>query len=142
MASSTPAPTRAESIWIAYNDVHDAWTPEFVSDWKQQDPTRVMSTLEQSKSFNDRRRLWSLVDFEHPDVEPRLVEIVQEVLQSYDIDGVELDFLRAPIYFRTAEEGRPVTDAQRGILTGSADSRWWRKASGNASRFCSRHAFR
>lgn len=109
-----------ESIWtLRMNDIHDAWTPEFVSDWKRQNPTRVMSTLEQSKNFaeSDRRRLWSLVDFEHPDVEPRLVEIVQEVLQSYDIDGVELDFLRAPIYFRTAYEGRPVTDAQRGILT-------------------------
>jgi hypothetical protein len=107
-----------ESIWtLRMNDIHDAWTPEFLSDWKQQDPTRIMSTLEKSKSFDDRRRLWSLVDFEHPDVEPRLVEIVQEVLRGYDIDGVELDFLRAPIYFRTAYEGRPVTDAQRDILT-------------------------
>jgi hypothetical protein len=76
-----------------------------------------MSTLEKSRDFADRRRLWSLVDFEHPDVEPRLVAIIQEVLQNYPIDGVELDFLRAPIFFRTAYAGEPVTDAQRGILT-------------------------
>ena len=51
------------------------------------------------------------------DVEPRLAEIIQEVLQHYDVDGVELDFLRAPIYFRTAYLGQPTTDAQRGVLT-------------------------
>src|SRR5262245_41301666 len=107
-----------EMLWtLRMNDIHDAWTPEFVSDWKRQDPRRIMSTLERSRDFNDRRRLWSLVDFEHPDVEPRLVEIIREALQSYDLDGVELDFLRAPIYFRTAYEGQPVTDVQRGILT-------------------------
>lgn len=107
-----------ESIWtLRMNDIHDAWTPEFVSDWKRQNPTRIMSTLEKSSGFTDRRRLWSLVDFEHPDVEPCLVAIVQEVLQNYAIDGVELDFLRAPIFFRTSYAGEPVTDAQRGILT-------------------------
>lgn len=107
-----------ESIWtLRMNDIHDSWTPEFVSEWKRQDPTRIMSTLEKSMGFTDRRRLWSLVDFEHPDVAPRVVAIIQEVLQNYDIDGVELDFLRAPIYFRTAYEGQPVTDAQRGVLT-------------------------
>lgn len=107
-----------ESIWtLRMNDIHDAWTIEFVSDWKRQDPTRIMSTLEHSQGFTDRRRLWSLVDFEHPDVEPRLIALIQEVLQCYDVDGVELDFLRAPIYFRTAYKGQLVTDAQRGVLT-------------------------
>jgi hypothetical protein len=76
-----------------------------------------MSTLEKAKGFNDRRRLWSLVDFEHPDVEPRLVAIVAEVLRNYPVDGVELDFLRAPFYFRTAYEGKPATERQRGLLT-------------------------
>lgn len=107
-----------ESIWtLRMNDIHDAWTPAFLSDWKREDPTRVMSTLDKSKAFKDRRRLWSLVDFEHPDVEPRLIEIIEEVLQNYDIDGIELDFLRAPFYFRSSFLGQPATDAQVDILT-------------------------
>lgn len=107
-----------ESIWtLRMNDIHDAWTPEFRPKWKQDDPTRIMSTLENTKDFQDRRRLWSLVDFEHPDVEPRLLEIIQEVLVNYDVDGVELDFLRAPCYFRSTYEGRAATEAQIGILT-------------------------
>jgi hypothetical protein len=107
-----------ETIWtLRMNDIHDAWTPPFLSDWKQQDPTRVMSTLEAAKAFKDRRRLWSLVDFEHPDVEPRLAAIIDEVLLNYDVDGIELDFLRAPFYFRTAYIGQPATDTQIDILT-------------------------
>lgn len=107
-----------ETIWtLRMNDIHDAWTQDFLSDWKRADPTRIMSTREESKRYTDRRRLWSLVDFEHPDVEPRLVEIIQEVLQNYDIDGVELDFLRAPFYFRTAFAGEAVTAMQIAVLT-------------------------
>lgn len=107
-----------ETIWtLRMNDIHDAWTPEFLSDWKRADPTRVMSTREASMTYDDRRRLWTLVDFEHPDVEPRLIEIIREVLQNYDIDGVELDFLRAPFYFRSGFAGKPATDEQIGVLT-------------------------
>jgi hypothetical protein len=107
-----------ETIWtLRMNDIHDAWTPAFLSKWKQQDPTRVMSTLEEAKQYNDRRRLWSLVDFEHPDVEPRMLEIIEEVLVNYDVDGIELDFLRAPCYFRTTYEGKPATGKQADVLT-------------------------
>ena len=107
-----------ESIWtLRMNDVHDARTAAFRPQWKKADPTRIMSTLAESQKHNDRRRLWSLVDFEHPDVEPRLLEIIGEVLQNYPVDGVELDFLRAPFYFRTAFEGQPATAAQTAILT-------------------------
>ena len=107
-----------ESIWtLRMNDIHDAWTPQFRPKWKQADPTRIMSTLDKTKDFQDRRRLWSLVDFEHPDVEPRLLEIIGEVLASYDIDGVELDFLRAPFYFRSTYHGLAATPAQIGVLT-------------------------
>ena len=107
-----------ETIWtLRMNDIHDAWTAAFLSQWKQDDPRRVMSTLDETKNFNDRRRLWSLVDFEHPDVEPRLAAIIDEVLDNYDLDGIELDFLRAPIYFRSAYNGEPVTDAQTNVLT-------------------------
>jgi hypothetical protein len=118
MSSEFARKNGLESIWtLRMNDIHDAWTSEFLSDWKREDPTRVMSTLAESKNFNDRRRLWSLVDFEHSDVQPRLVEIITEVMQNYYVDGVELDFLRAPIYFRSGYAGEPATDAQIGMLT-------------------------
>jgi len=107
-----------ETIWtLRMNDIHDAFTPPFRPRWKKTDPRRIMSTLAEGQKHNDRRSLWSLVDFEHPDVEPRLLEIIREVLQNYPVDGVELDFLRAPFYFRTTFEGRPATAAQTAILT-------------------------
>jgi hypothetical protein len=39
-----------------------------------------MSSLEANASFNDRRRLSRLVDFEHTDVKPQLLAIISEVL--------------------------------------------------------------
>ncbi|MCP4171627.1 MAG: hypothetical protein GY758_12740 [Fuerstiella sp.] len=107
-----------ESIWtLRMNDIHDAWTAAFRPGWKQQDSTRIMSTPAESQNYTDRRRLWSLVDFEHPDVEPRLLQIVEEVLVNYSVDGIELDFLRAPFYFRTTFAGQPVTPEQTAVLT-------------------------
>lgn len=107
-----------ESFWtLRMNDIHDAWTNEFLSDWKQQDPSRIMAARDDVLQFNDRRRLWSLVDFEHPDVQPRLLAIIQEVLQDYPVDGIELDWLRAPFYFRSHYEGKEVTDRQVAVLS-------------------------
>ena len=118
MSSEFARKNGLESIWtLRMNDIHDAWTTEFLPEWKRQDPTRVMSTFAKAKNFNDRRRLWSLVDFEHPDVHARLVAIIEEVLQNYDVDGVELDFMRAPFYFRTGYMGQPASEAQIEILT-------------------------
>ena len=80
-----------ETVWtLRMNDIHDAFTPQFRPKWKQKDPRRIMSTLAEGQKHNDRRSLWSLVDFEHPDVEPRLLEIIREVLQNYPVDGIEL----------------------------------------------------
>jgi len=107
-----------ETMWtLRMNDIHDAWTPQFRPRWKQEDPTRIMSTLAASADFEDRRRLWSLVDFEHPDVKPRLLEIIEEVLVNYDVDGIELDFLRAPFYFRSSFAGDDATAKQIGVMT-------------------------
>ena len=118
MSSEFARKNGIESIWtLRMNDIHDAWTVPFRPKWKSDDPTRVMSTDAKTRSFQDRRRLWSLVDFEHPDVEPRLLEIIEEVLVNYPIDGIELDFLRAPFYFRSSYEGEPTTKAQITILT-------------------------
>lgn len=107
-----------ESIWtLRMNDIHDSFTPQFVSQWKKDDPRRVMAALADVSNLNDRRRLWSLVNFEHPDVEPRIVAIVEEVLRNYPVDGVDLDFLRAPFYFRNTYEGQPASDRQLEIFT-------------------------
>ncbi len=107
-----------ESIWtMRMNDIHDVQIPIYFPQWKKSDSTRVMGTLDDVKRFTDRRRLWTLVNFEHPDVEPRILAIIEEVLRNYSLDGIDLDFLRAPFYFRTTYEGLPATDSQTATLT-------------------------
>ena len=109
-----------ESIWtLRMNDIHDAdrrWS-YFLPQWKKADPRRVMSTPEEASKHNDRRSLWTFVDYENPEVEARLVAIIEEVLRGYPVNGVELDFLRHPLYFRPTFEGRPVADKHIDVLT-------------------------
>ena len=107
-----------ECVWsLRMNDVHDVANPVMVPNWKRKAPRRLMSNAEESRQFSGRRRLWSLVDYEHPDVEPALLAVIAEVLTNYDLDGIELDFLRAPFYFRSSFEGRPASDEQTEVLS-------------------------
>lgn len=107
-----------ESMWtMRMNDIHDAKAPVFVPQWKKDNPRCIMAALADVENLEDRRRLWSLVDFENREVEPRILAIIEEVLRNYPVDGIDLDFLRAPFYFRTAYEGKPATEEQTNILT-------------------------
>ena len=118
MSSEFARKNNLESIWtLRMNDIHDSHTPAFFPKWKQEDSTRIMSSKDKVQKFNDRRRLWSLVDFAHPDVQPRMLAIIKEVLRNYDVDGIELDFLRAPFYFRSAYEGKPATAKETATLS-------------------------
>ena len=45
-------------------------------------------------------------DYAHPPVRDFRVALIAEACQNYDLDGVELDFLRHPIYFKPGEEQR------------------------------------
>ncbi len=107
-----------ESIWtLRMNDIHDSFEPLLTSQWKKEKPSRVMAQLAEVEQIKDRRRLWSLVDFENPEVQPRILAIIEEVLQNYPVDGVELDFMRAPFYFRSTYEGRAAEDHQVQLLS-------------------------
>jgi hypothetical protein len=107
-----------ESFWsLRMNDIHDAFESQMVSTWKKTHPEALMGRQAEAESLTDRRRLWTLVDFEHPEVESLIVSVVEEVLRGYDIDGIELDFMRAPFYFRSHYQGQPVTKEQASVLT-------------------------
>lgn len=107
-----------ESFWsLRMNDIHDSFEPQLMSAWKKRHPEALMGRQAEAESLTDRRRLWTLVDFEHPEVESLIVSVVEEVVRGYDIDGVELDFMRAPFYFRSHYQGQPVTKEQASVLT-------------------------
>lgn len=102
------------------NDVHDAFTPWLLSRWKREHPQCLMGTSEERdrvRDINSPRFWWTALDFEHPEVRDYLCRIQEDVCERYDVDGVEIDYFRSPMFFRPNLEFQPATQEQVGILT-------------------------
>lgn len=98
------------------NDLHDVWLPERVCKKKKECPDMLIG--DKGKRSDDslpdyyppgtncnpqkfRGFAWNYAD---PRVIPMRMEILQETVDRYDIDGLELDFLRHPILFPAGDE--------------------------------------
>ena len=55
------------------------------------------------KSHQEWRLSYGL-DYEQPEVREHYMKLIREVSERYDLDGLELDFLRFPFYFRNGRE--------------------------------------
>jgi len=60
---------------------------------------------------------WASLNFELPEVRAYLLRILDEVARKYDLDGIEIDYLRAPLFFLPNLEQKPATEAQLDILS-------------------------
>ena len=102
------------------NDIHDSFTDWLLSNWKREHPQYLMGTPEDMKRYkiSHPRYMWSTLDFEKPEVLDYLYRITEEVCQRYDVDGIEIDYFRHPLFFRSNLEYKPATPAQVEIMTG------------------------
>jgi hypothetical protein len=103
------------------NDIHDTIDfAELFSQWKARHPECLMSTAEDAKTYpqSSPRYWWTALDFEKPDVREYLLRITEEVCQRYDVDGIEMDYFRYPMFFRPNLDSKPATQGQLDILTG------------------------
>ncbi len=96
-----------EVFWsMRMNDTHDgAHRPEkpyfLFPRLKQEHPEYLMGTPE----ARPRHGSWSAVDYGLPVIRELAFRFVEEVCQRYDVDGVELDFFRHPVFFRRVAAG-------------------------------------
>ncbi|WP_438480624.1 sulfatase-like hydrolase/transferase [Oleiharenicola lentus] len=60
---------------------------------------------------------WSGVDYAHPEIRELAFRYVEEVCANYEVDGVELDFFRHPVFFKGPARGIAATDAERAMMT-------------------------
>ena len=60
---------------------------------------------------------WSAVNYAVPEVREKVLRILADVAARYDVEGLELDFFRHPIYFQPQIFGQPVTQEHRDMLT-------------------------
>jgi len=59
-----------------------------------------------------------LLDYAHNEVRDRQMRIVQDLVDGFDIDGIELDFIRSPYFFRpdsVAQGAEAMNELVRGV---------------------------
>lgn len=91
------------------NDAHlksypTSWlAPEF---WKKHQDWRLWEVTDARTYYN------AALDYSFPEVRRNYLNGIFEVAETYDVDGIELDFMRNPYLFQPSEAWR-----KRGILT-------------------------
>ena len=103
------------------NDIHDTFLDWELTRWKREHPEYLLGTREISAGAgggNSPKYWWSSLDFEKPQVLDYLCRIEEDVCRRYDVDGVEIDYFRSPMFFRPNLDYKPATREQVEILTG------------------------
>lgn len=106
-----------EIFWsLRMNDTHDAgreWMFE-QNRLKTAHPEYLLG----KKPGDTLHGAWSAFDYAVDQVREFIFRLVEETCANYDIDGVELDFFRHPVFFRSTAQGRPAADSEREAMTG------------------------
>ena len=109
-----------EVFWsLRMNDTHDASREEYgpislqANRFKSAHPEFMLGTA----SKRPKHGAWTALDYGRPEVRERAFQLVEEVCRNYDVDGVELDFFRHPVFFRATSQGQRVTDNDRAAMT-------------------------
>ncbi len=91
------------------NDTHHKSRPSGLycaEYWKEHQDYRLWE-VEDAKSYYN-----AALDYSHKEVRQRKLDMIAEVLERYDVDGIELDMCRNPYYFQPSEAW-----GKRNILT-------------------------
>ncbi|MCX6992900.1 MAG: hypothetical protein NT011_07130 [Kiritimatiellaeota bacterium] len=109
---------RIEVFWsMRMNDTHDAgfndYAPALFSPLKQAHPEYLVG----SRDKKPERGGWTAVDYTRPEIRELAFRYVEEVCRNYDIDGLELDFLRHPHFFKSVSWGGRASRAELDMMT-------------------------
>jgi len=93
------------------NDIHESIFDGRMQLIKLEHPEWCLGTKEEGKkySYPDPRSMWSAMNFEVPEIRQLTVHALREVCRNYDIDGIELDYLRHLINFPEMVHSKCVT---------------------------------
>lgn len=112
-----------EAFWSQrMNDTHDNWYPTLMlSAFKREHPELLLFHPEDRgkpmQGLVEPHMNATAVDYGKPEIRDRQYEIIRDVCERYDVDGIELDFMRQPIFFRPTMEGLPVAQEHMDIMT-------------------------
>ena len=113
-----------EVFWsLRMNDIHDNWYPAMMPRFKREHPELLLfqpddvGRTRTSPDWPEPHMLATAVDYGHAEVRDRQFAIIEDVCRGYDLDGIELDFMRNPFFFRPTFEGRPCQAQHVEIMT-------------------------
>ena len=92
-----------EVFWsMRMNDCHDsAYQENELDPWKQEHLDWLMSGKNDAvMNLRYGVQYWSAVDYGIPQVRQKVYNILKDTVTRYDIDGIQLDFSRYPIFFK------------------------------------------
>ncbi len=103
---------------VRMNDCHDSFLPAGVTLWKKEHPEFLVDRGNISSDRNAHHMGLYVIaqDFSHREVRDRKFEIIQEVCRRYDIDGIDLNFMRHPVFFSRTMRGEPASDTEIEIM--------------------------
>lgn len=109
-----------ELFWsMRMNDTHDAQRSAAAdiiyraSTLKTSHPEYLLGTSKKRPKYG----AWTAVNFARPEIRDLAVRYFEEVCQRYDVDGVELDFFRHPVYFPSTARGKKATAEELAAMT-------------------------
>ncbi|MEW6359339.1 MAG: family 10 glycosylhydrolase [Planctomycetota bacterium] len=122
---------KIEVFWsFRMNDTHDAWGSWYgehlFPQIKKDHPEWLVSELKDAgkrgstdvKDYNrSKHGGWTAMDFGHKEVRDLSVKFIEEVCQNYDVDGIEMDYFRHPIYFKRPAWGEDAGQEELDQLT-------------------------
>jgi hypothetical protein len=111
---------KIEIFWsLRMNDTHDGSRTDYgpiklrANPLKTEHPEYLLGTANR----RPKHGAWTAVDYGRPEIRDLAFRFVEEVCQNYDVDGVELDFFRHPVFFPSTSRGEPATDEERAAMT-------------------------
>jgi len=110
-----------EVFWsFRMNDTHDGAGADYgpvmlrANRLKTGHPEYMIGTAAKKPKFG----AWTAIDYTQEPVRELAFRYVEEVCRNYDVDGVELDFFRHPVFFRRAAmAGVACDDTERALMT-------------------------
>lgn len=109
-----------EVFWsMRMNDTHDGskadYGPIMFRDnkLKNEHPEYLLGTIQKPLKHG----AWSAVNFALPEVRDLAFRYIEEVCRNYAIDGIELDFFRHPVFFKSTSRGELATGAELDAMT-------------------------
>jgi hypothetical protein len=112
--------SRMDLFWsFRMNDVHDKGKTDYevarfrFNKLKTEHPEYLMGTPRKRPKIGG----WSAVNYGLPEIRDFAFRAVEEICRGYDVAGVELDFFRHPVFFRSTTRGLNATDEDRAQMT-------------------------